>query len=66
MRAGFSFMQGLEAVADEASEPIRGELQRVFTESRLGRPIEEALDDAARPHGQPRPRVGRHGDPHPA
>jgi tight adherence protein B len=48
MRAGFSFMQGLEAVADEASEPIRGELQRAFTESRLGRPIEEALDDAAR------------------
>jgi tight adherence protein B len=48
MRAGFSFMQGLEAVADEASEPIRSELQRAFTESRLGRPIEEALDDAAR------------------
>jgi tight adherence protein B len=48
MRAGFSFMQGLEAVADEASEPIRAELQRAFTESRLGRPIEEALDDAAR------------------
>lgn len=48
MRAGFSFMQGLEAVADEASEPIRGELQRAFTESRLGRPVEEALDDAAR------------------
>jgi tight adherence protein B len=48
MRAGFSFMQGLEAVADEASEPIRSELQRAFTESRLGRPVEEALDDAAR------------------
>ena len=47
MRAGFSFMQGLEAVADEASEPIRGELQRAFTEARLGRPIEEALDEAA-------------------
>jgi tight adherence protein B len=48
MRAGFSFMQGLEAVAEEATEPIRGELQRAFTESRLGRPVEEALDDAAR------------------
>jgi tight adherence protein B len=48
MRAGFSFMQGLEAVAEEASEPIRGELQRAFTEARLGRPVEEALDDAAR------------------
>ena len=48
MRAGFSFMQGLEAVAQEASEPIRSELQRSFTEARLGRPVEEALDDAAR------------------
>jgi tight adherence protein B len=48
MRAGFSFMQGLEAVADEASEPLRTEFQRAFTESRLGRPVEEALDDAAR------------------
>jgi tight adherence protein B len=48
MRAGFSFMQGLEAVSDEASEPLRTEFQRAFTETRLGRPVEEALDDAAR------------------
>ena len=48
MRAGFSFVQGLEAVAEEATEPTRGELQRVFTEARLGRPIEEALDDTAK------------------
>ncbi len=47
MRAGFSFAQGLESVADEASEPTRRELQRVFTESRLGRPIEDALEDSA-------------------
>ncbi len=47
MRAGFSFVQGLEAVANEASEPTRRELQRVFTESRLGRPIEDALEDSA-------------------
>jgi tight adherence protein B len=47
MRAGFSFSQGLEAVADEASEPSRRELQRVFAESRLGRPIEDALEDSA-------------------
>ena len=47
MRAGFSFAQGLEAVADEATEPTRRELQRVFTESRLGRPIEDALEDSA-------------------
>ena len=47
MRAGFSFTQGLEAVADEAVEPSRRELQRVFTESRLGRPVEDALEESA-------------------
>ena len=47
MRAGFSFAQGLESVANEATEPTRRELQRVFTESRLGRPIEDALEDSA-------------------
>jgi tight adherence protein B len=47
MRAGFSFLQGLEAVADETQDPMRRELQRVFTEARLGRPIEDALDDMA-------------------
>ena len=47
MRAGFSFSQGLEAVADEASEPSKRELQRAFAESRLGRPIEDALEDSA-------------------
>jgi tight adherence protein B len=47
MRAGFSFNQGLEQVAEEASEPARRELQRVFAESRLGRPIEDALEDSA-------------------
>jgi tight adherence protein B len=47
MRAGFSFAQGLESVANEASQPTRRELQRVFTESRLGRPVEDALEDSA-------------------
>ena len=47
MRAGFSFAQGLEAVADEAPEPSKRELQRAFAESRLGRPIEDALEDSA-------------------
>jgi tight adherence protein B len=45
--AGFSSTQGLESVANEASQPTRRELQRVFTESRLGRPIEDALEDSA-------------------
>jgi tight adherence protein B len=47
MRAGFSFAQGLEAVAEEASEPAKRELQRAYAESRLGRPIEDALEDSA-------------------
>ena len=47
MRAGFSFAQGLEAVAEQATEPSRRELQRVFAESRLGRPIEDALEESA-------------------
>ena len=47
LRAGFSFIQGLEAVAEEASEPTRRELQRVFGEARLGRPVEDALADTA-------------------
>jgi tight adherence protein B len=47
LRAGFSLMQGLEAVAQEISEPMRKELQRVFTEVRLGRTVEDSLGDAA-------------------
>jgi len=47
MRAGFSFAQGLEAVAEESSEPSKRELQRAYAESRLGRPIEDALEDSA-------------------
>jgi tight adherence protein B len=47
LRAGFSLMQGLEAVAQEITDPMRKELQRVFTEVRLGRAIEDALGDSA-------------------
>lgn len=47
LRAGFSLMQGLEAVAQESSDPMRRELQRVFTEVRLGRTVEDALGDVA-------------------
>ena len=47
MRAGFSFMQGLEAVAAEAADPMRRELQRAFSEARLGREIDFALEECA-------------------
>lgn len=47
LRAGFSFLQGLEAVAQETTDPMRRELQLVLTEARLGRPLEESLDAVA-------------------
>jgi len=47
LRAGFSLMQGLETVAQETAEPMRSELQRVFTEVRLGRTVEDALGEVA-------------------
>lgn len=47
LRAGFSFIQGMEAVATETSEPMARELQRAFTEAKLGVPVDEALNDVA-------------------
>jgi tight adherence protein B len=47
LRAGYSFLQGLEAVAQETSEPMARELRRVLAEARLGRPLEDALADVA-------------------
>src|SRR2546421_11686091 len=53
LRAGYSLMQGVEAVSQEVDDPMRFELNRVLVESRLGRPLEEALEDAARRMGSP-------------
>jgi tight adherence protein B len=47
LRAGFSLLQGLEAVTKQLREPSSGEFRRVLMEARLGRPIEEALEAAA-------------------
>ncbi|QGG95479.1 type II secretion system F family protein [Actinomarinicola tropica] len=47
LRAGYSLMQGVEAVSREVSEPMGQELRRVVTESRLGRPLEESLEASA-------------------
>jgi tight adherence protein B len=47
LRAGYSLMQGVEAVSQEVSEPMGRELRRVVTEARLGRPLEESLDGVA-------------------
>ncbi len=47
LRAGYSLMQGVEAVSQEVSDPMGKELRRVVTESRLGRPLEQALEGVA-------------------
>jgi tight adherence protein B len=47
LRAGYSLMQGVEAVSQEVAEPMGKELRRVVTEARLGRPLETALDGVA-------------------
>ena len=47
LRAGYSFLQGLEAVVQETSDPMGRELRRVLAEARLGRPLEDALGDVA-------------------
>jgi tight adherence protein B len=47
LKAGYSFMQGVEAVSHEVEEPMGGEFRRVVTEAQLGRPVEEALEASA-------------------
>lgn len=47
LRAGYSIMQGFEAVSQEVAEPMGKELRRVVTEARLGRPLEDALEAVA-------------------
>lgn len=47
LRAGFSLLQGLDAVTKESSEPTKKELGLVLAEARLGRAVEDALGDAA-------------------
>ncbi|MCB0961852.1 MAG: type II secretion system F family protein [Acidimicrobiales bacterium] len=44
LRAGYSLLQGVEAVSKEVEDPMGKELRRVITEARLGREIEDALD----------------------
>lgn len=43
LKAGHSFRHALQAVVEEGAEPTARELRRVLTETRLGRPMDEAL-----------------------
>ncbi len=47
LKAGYSVGQGFESVSTEIDEPMGRELRRVVTETRLGRPLEEALEAVA-------------------
>ncbi len=47
LKAGYSFMQGIEAVSNEAEAPMGDELRIVVTEAQLGKPVEEAMSAAA-------------------
>ena len=47
LKAGHSFKQGLQTVVDEGQPPASKEFNRVLTEARLGRPMDEALGEMA-------------------
>ncbi|MEO5575982.1 MAG: type II secretion system F family protein [Gaiellaceae bacterium] len=47
LKAGHSFRQGIQAVVDEGQRPASDEFKRVLTETRLGRPMDDALADMA-------------------
>jgi tight adherence protein B len=47
LQAGHSLQQAVATAAQEAGDPVAGELQRVLTEVRLGRPLEEAFEAMA-------------------
>jgi tight adherence protein B len=47
LRAGYSLLQAVEAVGEEAPDPTRREFGRAMAEIRLGRPMDDALADIA-------------------
>ncbi|MCB5274416.1 hypothetical protein BJG92_01949 [Arthrobacter sp. SO5] len=47
LRAGHSLLRAIDAVAGEAGAPTTAEFARIINETRLGRDLGEALDDAA-------------------
>ena len=47
LKAGHSFRQGIQTVVDEGVDPAAKEFRRVLTETRLGRPMDDALAEMA-------------------
>jgi len=48
MRGGRSFVGAITAMAESATEPLRGEFQRAVSDERLGLPLEDTLDAIGR------------------
>jgi tight adherence protein B len=47
LKAGHSFRQGIQTVVEEGAQPAAKEFKRVLTETRLGRPMDDALTEMA-------------------
>jgi tight adherence protein B len=47
LEAGYSLPQAVDTVAREAEDPVASEFNRAIVESRLGVPVDEALDNIA-------------------
>jgi tight adherence protein B len=47
LKAGHSFRQGIQTIVDEGQAPASDEFKRVLTETRLGRPMDDALAEMA-------------------
>jgi tight adherence protein B len=47
LKAGHSFRQGIQSVVDEGVDPAAKEFKRVLNETRLGRPMDDALNEMA-------------------
>ena len=47
LRSGFSFVQGVETVSTQLDGPMGRELRRIVAEGRLGRPLEDSMEETA-------------------
>lgn len=47
LRAGFSLLQGLDSLVGQVGDPMGAELRRAFAATRVGLPVEEALQGVA-------------------
>ncbi len=47
LQAGLSLSQGMDTIVREGADPVAGEFRRALVETRLGVPVEDALDAVA-------------------